>query len=69
VDTGIGVTESAHQPKLGLGLSNVQQRLQRYGSAVKPLLIRSTPGGGTTVEIAVPIQARELNVVDAVKSS
>jgi len=72
VDTGVGVTETAlvHRRERGLGLSNVEQRLQRYGSTVAPLLIRSTPGSGTTVEIQVPLQAREaVHFVDSVKSS
>jgi sensor histidine kinase YesM len=72
VDTGVGVTETvlAHRRGRGLGLSNVEQRLQRYGSTVTPLLIRSTPGSGTTVEIQVPLQAREaVNFMDSVKSS
>jgi two-component system, LytTR family, sensor kinase len=72
VDTGVGVTETvlAHRRGRGLGLSNVEQRLQRYGSTVTPLLIRSAPGSGTTVEIQVPLQAREaVNLMESVKSS
>ena len=72
VDTGVGVTETAlaHRRRRGFGLSNVEQRLQRYGSGTMPLLIRSTPGVGTTVEIRVPRQVREIvNLVEPVKSS
>jgi len=72
VDTGIGVEETtlAHRRGRGLGLSNVEQRLQRYGSTVTPLLIRSAPGSGTTVEIQVPLQARQaIDIVESVKSS
>jgi sensor histidine kinase YesM len=70
--TGVGVTEEAlvHRRNRGLGLSNVEQRLQRYGNGVSPLFIRSTPGSGTTVEIQVPLQAREpVNLMESVKSS
>ncbi len=72
VDTGIGVEETtlAHRRGRGLGLSNVEQRLQRYGGTVTPLLIRSAPGSGTTVEIQVPLQARPtIDIVESVKSS
>jgi LytS/YehU family sensor histidine kinase len=72
MDTGVGVTETAlaQRRKRGLGLSNVEQRLQRYGNGVTPLLIRSSPGSGTTVEIQVPLQIREIvNFMESVKSS
>jgi two-component system, LytTR family, sensor kinase len=70
VDTGVGVTETAlaNRRKRGLGLSNVEQRLERYGSGL-PLTIQSTPGTGTTVEIKVPLQVSEIvTFVDSVKS-
>jgi two-component system, LytTR family, sensor kinase len=72
MDTGVGVTETAlaSRRQLGLGLSNVEKRLQRYSNESTPLLVRSTPGDGTTVEIRVPLQAHEAaNYVDSVKSS
>jgi LytS/YehU family sensor histidine kinase len=72
VDTGVGVAETtlAHRRGRGLGLSNVEQRLQRYGNTGTPLLIRSAPGSGTTVEIQVPLQARQaVDIMDSVKSS
>jgi len=72
IDTGVGVAETtlAHRRGRGLGLSNVEQRLQRYGGTVTPLLIRSTPGSGTTVEIQVPLQPRQaVDIMDSVKSS
>jgi signal transduction histidine kinase len=71
MDTGVGVTETAlaHRRGRGLGLANVEQRLQRYGSGATPLVVRSTPGSGTTVEIRVPLQAREAaNFMESVKS-
>jgi signal transduction histidine kinase len=57
MDTGVGVTDTtlAQRRRRGLGLSNVEQRLQRYGSRETPLVIRSTPGSGTTVEIRIPL--------------
>jgi two-component system, LytTR family, sensor kinase len=63
VDTGLGVTESTLERRKrrgGLGLSNVEQRLRRYGNIETPLVIRSTPGVGTTVEVRIPIQASEM---------
>jgi LytS/YehU family sensor histidine kinase len=72
MDTGVGVTETslAHRRRLGLGLSNVEQRLQRYSNEATPLQVRSTPGNGTTVEIRVPLQAHDAaKYVDSVKSS
>ena len=71
-DTGMGVTEAslAQRRKRGLGLSNVEQRLQRYSDGIAPLIIRSTPGSGTTVEIQIPLQIPETrNVLETVKSS
>jgi sensor histidine kinase YesM len=68
VDTGIGVEEAtfAHRRRRGFGLSNVEQRLQRYGGTATPLLIRSAPGSGTTVELQVSLQAGQ--AIDNVKS-
>src|SRR5207253_10408193 len=53
IDTGVGVIDSAFIPRndRGLGLSNVEQRLKRYGATAPALAIRSKPGLGTTVEI------------------
>jgi signal transduction histidine kinase len=61
LDTGIGVTKAvlARQRTGGLGLSNVEQRLRRYGAS-NPLIVQSTPGGGTTVEIRVLLQAEDI---------
>src|SRR5207248_941088 len=60
IDTGVGVTETYFERRRhGVGLSNVEQRLQLYGGGSAPLVIRSTPGIGTTVEIRVPLHAWE----------
>jgi LytS/YehU family sensor histidine kinase len=60
-DTGLGVTDEvfARRKDGGVGLNNVEQRLQRYRPGTAPLRIQSTPGIGTTVEIRVPLQAGE----------
>jgi LytS/YehU family sensor histidine kinase len=60
-DTGMGVTDSIFQRRKahGVGLSNVEQRLLRYGCGPMPLLIQSAPGIGTTVEVRVRLRASE----------
>jgi two-component system LytT family sensor kinase len=60
-DTGPGITKVAltRRRTVGVGLSNVEQRLQRHGSGNSPLVIRSTPGVGTSVEIQIPVQSRD----------
>src|SRR5262249_15334309 len=57
-DTGPGVREEVleHRSMRGLGLSNVERRLQQYGAGMKPLVIQSARGKGTKVEIRVPLQ-------------
>jgi two-component system LytT family sensor kinase len=73
VDTGIGVTDSTIQRRKargGFGLSNIEQRLRRYGNLDAPLVIRSTPGAGTSVEIRIPIRTAEMApVAGTTKSS
>jgi LytS/YehU family sensor histidine kinase len=61
MDTGVGATETtlALRRLRGLGLANVEQRLRIYGGGNSPLLMRSTPGVGTTVDLRVPIHAAE----------
>jgi LytS/YehU family sensor histidine kinase len=60
-DTGPGIRMAAleRQNTSGLGLANVQRRLQQYGSGTTPLVIQSMPDTGTKVEIRVPLQKRE----------
>jgi signal transduction histidine kinase len=72
IDTGLGVADSVLEQKKrrgGLGLSNIEQRLRRYSNSETPLVIRSAPGVGTTVEIRFPIQAAELVNAATIKSS
>ena len=58
-DTGVGATEAeiARGRARGVGLSNVEQRLRRYGDGAASLRVESAPGFGTTVEIRVPVAA------------
>ena len=60
-DTGPGISMAAleRRNKSGLGLANVQRRLQQYGSGTTPLVIQSMPDTGTKVEIRIPLQMRE----------
>jgi hypothetical protein len=57
-DTGAGQTGSAFERRVnrGIGLSNVEQRLLRYGSGPEALTVKSTTGRGTTVEVRVRLQ-------------
>jgi len=62
IDTGLGATDSVFQRRKarGVGLSNVEQRLVRYGSGPGPVSVQSTPGVGTTVEVRIPLQPADL---------
>lgn len=57
IDTGVGVTPSdlARRRMHGIGLSNVEARLDHYYGAAATLTVRSAPGTGTTVEVRVPM--------------
>ena len=69
-DTGLGVTDTVFERRKarGVGLSNIEQRLVRYGSGPGPVKIQSTPGEGTTVEVRVRIQPED-KVAPAVSSA
>jgi two-component system, LytTR family, sensor kinase len=56
-DTGIGATptDMARGRASGIGLANVNARLEHYYGAAATLLVRSTPGLGTTVEVSIPV--------------
>jgi len=55
-DTGAGMAVVQDRGRSrGMGLSNVEERLRRYGAS-KPLTIESVAGTGTTVVIRVPLQ-------------
>ena len=56
-DTGLGASQRQldHGRKRGVGLANVEQRIRwHYGDGAS-FSIRSAPGEGTTVELALPI--------------
>src|ERR1700676_2147077 len=56
-DTGTGTTEAALQRgrTTGVGLRNIERRLQCQYGGLAWMSIRTTPGEGTTVEIRLPI--------------
>lgn len=56
-DTGAGASEIAlaRGRRQGVGLSNVEQRLKHYGGHAASLRIESTAGGGTTVQLRIPV--------------
>jgi len=59
-DTGAGTTTEALQRgrHMGVGLRNVERRLEcQYGNAAS-LSIRTTPGEGTFVEIRMPVEPK-----------
>lgn len=53
-DTGQGMPPGAMPTSEGVGLSNIENRLRHYFGAAGALTLRTTPGGGTTVELCVP---------------
>jgi signal transduction histidine kinase len=57
IDSGAGVPpdELARQRALGVGLSNIERRLQRYFGTGGRLSIDSTLGIGTQVDLIVPV--------------
>jgi len=58
-DSGIGVGEAALRQgrRRGVGLANVERRLEGYYGGVASLGISSAPGAGTRVEIRLPAGA------------
>lgn len=57
-DTGAGASEAAleHGRQHGVGLANVEQRIQRHFGEAGAFSVRSAPGVGTTVELILPIK-------------
>jgi sensor histidine kinase YesM len=68
-DTGPGLSEAAFERRnksgMGLGLSNVERRLQQYGGGMTPVVIQSKSETGTKVEIRVPLQTGETTAMIA----
>jgi two-component system LytT family sensor kinase len=56
-DTGAGVTpeELPHRRAQGVGLSSVEQRLDRRFGGAAAFAFRSAPGAGTSVDLWVPV--------------
>ena len=61
IDTGIGASEieKSRGRKRGVGLNNIEERLEFYGGKSASLRIRSTPGAGTIVELRIPAALME----------
>ncbi|MFN0085331.1 MAG: sensor histidine kinase [Blastocatellia bacterium] len=59
-DTGAGIDDIAFAQgrKRGVGLANVERRLECFYGAAASLNFMSRPGDGTTVELRLPIEAR-----------
>jgi signal transduction histidine kinase len=70
-DTGIGVAEAAfEQSRLrGVGLANVERRLECFFGEAASLDFHSRPGLGTTVEIRLPIKSLSTTSVQNVQMS
>jgi signal transduction histidine kinase len=56
LDTGAGASENelSHGRRLGVGLANVERRLECYYGETASLKVHSTPGVGTVVEVRLP---------------
>jgi sensor histidine kinase YesM len=62
-DTGEGMARHAlPRRERGVGLTNVENRLQRYYGEAGQLVITSEPGGGTLVALTLPAQQRVATV-------
>jgi signal transduction histidine kinase len=61
-DTGIGTEpgELTSRRRNGIGLANIERRLERYFGDAASLHIRSAVGVGTTVDIRLPAIARDV---------
>ena len=58
-DTGIGSTREAlaRGREIGVGLRNVERRLECHYGAHASISIQTTPGQGTVVELRLPVSA------------
>ena len=58
--TGFGLRPGGGRPRgLGLGLSSVEQRLERYFGNAASLTFATAPAGGTRVELRIPVASAE----------
>jgi len=70
-DTGVGVGSTAFENSRlrGVGLANVERRLECFFGEAAALDFQSQPGSGTTVRIRMPINAPVVPTVRAITSS
>jgi len=54
-DTGIGAAPGAFTRAGGVGLASVERRLALHYGTQGVMSVRSTPGGGTTVRLVLPV--------------
>jgi two-component system NarL family sensor kinase len=52
-DDGIGFDQKKPTRGLGLGLRNMQERIDSFGGK---LFIKSRPNAGTQIKVAMPVQ-------------
>lgn len=64
-DTGPGLegVDAAGWPQAGVGLTNVERRLQCHYGAASSIVLKSVPGRGTVVELTVPLSAADRAVL------
>src|SRR5262249_25952592 len=66
-DTGAGTTQDALRVgrSAGVGLANIERRLERHYGNAASFEIQTAPGRGTTVEIRMPVDMKFLESVAA----
>jgi signal transduction histidine kinase len=66
IDTGAGFSaavDRSHRERDGVGLTNIERRLEHYYGVAAAMHIQSAPANGTTIEIVVPWIAAEPNAL------
>ncbi len=58
-DNGAGLKETPSNGREGIGLSNTKARLEALYGAEAQLLLKPVPAGGCSVEVTLPVQARD----------
>jgi signal transduction histidine kinase len=64
-DDGVGVHAAGGPAREGVGLGNTRERLRRLYGARHRLEIRSAPGAGFTVDIAIPFHRQPMTAGEA----
>jgi sensor histidine kinase YesM len=62
-DTGAGADAQTLQHHRGIGLANVERRLRAHFDERATLKIETAKGRGLTVELSIPLQQAELDLV------